>query len=66
MEDRILKSVQRNTNNHEVTDMMSDMLTRWLKYKPDAAWEDVVSALRYMDENRAAKIIEDRYCATSS
>ena len=33
------------------------MLNRWLSFKPDAAWEDVVSAL---DENRTTMIIQLR------
>ena len=40
----------------------SDMLHRWLNLKPEAAWEDVVSALRMMDKKRVAKDIEEKYC----
>ena len=39
------------------------MLNRWLSFKHDAAWEDVVSVLSNMDENRTAKIIQEKYCA---
>ena len=35
------------------------MLKRWLRSTPQAAWDDVVSALRMMDEERAAIAIED-------
>ena len=39
-----------------------DVLKRWLKLKPKAAWKDVVSALRHMEENRVANSIEKKYC----
>lgn len=34
-------TVQQVELNCNAADMMSDMLDRWLKFKPDAAWEDV-------------------------
>ena len=42
-----------------------DVLKRWLKLNSEAAWEDVVSALRSrnMDENRVANSIEEKYCS---
>ena len=60
----ILEEVEMN--NRDVTGMKRAMLKRWLRSTPQAAWDDVVSALRMMDEERAAKAIEDKYCGTSS
>ena len=48
--------------NRDVANMKSSMLDRWLRATPEAAWEDVVSALRMMGEERVAKSIEDNYC----
>ena len=60
----ILEEVEMN--NRDATGMKRAMLKRWLRSTPQAAWDDVVSALRMMDEERAAKAIEDKYCGTSS
>ena len=57
---------QVEIDNRIVANMKSDMLDRWMKLKPDAAWEHLVSALRVMKDNRTAKAIEDKYCGTSS
>ena len=38
------------------------MLDQWLRSTPKAAWKDVVSALRNINENRVAKDIEEKYC----
>ena len=50
-------------DNRNVADRKRAMLNRWLSFKHDAAWEDVVSVLSNMDENRTAKIIQEKYCA---
>ena len=60
----VLEEVEMN--ERDVAKIKRTMLIRWLKSNPDAAWEDVVTALKCMDENRTAKIIEDKYCTTSS
>ena len=39
-----------------------DVLKRWLKSNPEAAWKDVVSALRNMNESCVANSIEEKYC----
>ena len=49
-------------NNRGIADMKIDMFKRWLKSNTKAAWKDVVSALRQMNENRIAKCIEEQYC----
>ena len=45
---------------------MKRMFDLWLRKYPEAAWEDVVSALRKMDENRLAKTIEKKYCEATA
>ena len=49
-------------NNHDVANMKSSMLDQWLRKTPIAAWKNVVSALRNIDEERVAKDIEEKYC----
>ena len=60
----VLEEVEMNERN--ITIMKRSMLSRWLKSNPDAAWEDLVTALKSMDENRTARIIEIKCCTTSS
>ena len=40
---------------------MLQMLDKWLRCTPNATWEDVVSALQQMGENRAAENIRQKY-----
>ena len=47
----------------EIQTRMMKMLTIWIKSKPKAAWEDVVSALCEMGENRVAEHIRVNYCS---
>ena len=53
-------------NNHDVNKRKRSMLIRWLKSNTKAAWDDIVSALRNMEEMRVAETIEEKYCKTSS
>ena len=62
----VLEEVEMNEVQCDIAKMKRSMLIRWLKSNPDAAWEDLLTALKCMDENRTAKIIEDKYCTTSS
>ena len=64
----VLEEVEMNEVQHDIAKMKRSMLIRWLKSNPDAALEDLVTALKFMEENRTAtcKIIEDKYCTTSS
>ena len=61
----VLEQVKRS-NHNDVADMMTDMSNRWLKSNTEAAWEDIVSALKKIDENRTAKNIEEKFCEASS
>ena len=54
---------QVDLDHRNIPDRRNDMIDRWFKFKPDAAWEDVVLALRNMDDNRTAKTIEEKYCS---
>ena len=56
----ILKSVEED--NATSNSRKIDMLNEWLKSNPEAAWEDVVSALRKMNEECVAKSIEKKHC----
>ena len=40
---------------------MLQMLDKWLRCSPNATWEDIVSALEQMGENRAAENIRQKY-----
>ena len=50
-------------NKEAIQTRKIEMLKRWIKLKPKAAWEDVVSALSEMDEKRVAEHIRENYCA---
>ena len=57
---KTLDIVERD--NPDVGSRMAGMLSHWLKKTPNASWQDVVEALRKMDENRMALGIEKKYC----
>ena len=48
--------------NSSVADRKTAILDRWLQSNTEAAWEDVVSALKKMKKNRVAKCIQEKYC----
>lgn len=48
--------------NQDAVNRKSSMLDQWLKFNPEASWRDLVLALRDMNENSAAKTIEQKYC----
>ena len=37
------------------------MFTLWLKSKPTASWEDLISALEIIGENKLARDLEHKY-----
>ena len=56
----ILKKVKEDNTTADTR--LSDMLHRWLQSDSRGTWEDVVSALRKMDENCVADHIKETYC----
>ena len=56
----VLDKVERE--NQRIENQKMEMLCQWIKSTPQAAWEDVISALRMMNENRVANYIEGKYC----
>ena len=43
-----------------------EMLSLWLRRTPNATWEDVVSALQQMEENRVAENIRQKHLRRAS
>ena len=56
-----LDKIQQSYVNPENDRRMLQMLDLWLRRTPNATWEDVVSALEQMGENRVAETILQKY-----
>ena len=56
----VLDTVEKDFS--AVAERKRDMLKRWLKLSTEAAWEDVVSALEKIGDNRVAECIKVKYC----
>ena len=56
-----LDKIQQSYVNPENDRQMLQMLGLWLRRTPNSTWEDVVSALEQMGENRVAENIRQKY-----
>ena len=50
-------------DKQDIENRKMEMLSRWIRSTPEAAWEGVVSALRRMNEILVAEHIGKTYCA---
>ena len=57
----ILREIKAN-NQNDSRACLSDALERWHRLNRKASWEDIVNALKKMDEDRLAEIIQKEYC----
>ena len=48
-------------NLHDVGDRLRDLLKQWQEKYPHGGWEDIVSALREMNKNDLADVIEENH-----
>ena len=61
-----LDKIQQDHAHHGNDRQMLEMLALWLRRTPNATWEDVVSALKQMEENRVAENIRQKYLRRAS
>ena len=61
LETHNLDNIQQNYAHQEVDQQRLEMLDLWLRRKLNDTWEDVVSALQQMGENRVAESIRQKY-----
>ena len=61
-----LSKIQQDHAHHGNDRQMLEMLALWLRRTPNATWEDVVSALKQMEENRVAENIRQKYLRRAS
>ena len=61
-----LDKIQQDHAHHGNDRQMLEMLALWLRRTPNATWQDVVSALKQMEENRVAENIRQKYLRRAS
>ena len=61
-----LNKIQQDHAHHGNDRQMLEMLSLWLRRTPNAIWDDVVSALQQMEENRVAKNIHQKHLRRAS
>ena len=53
-----LNDIQVTYHAHGVNRLKTEMFIVWLKSSPDVSWSNLISALRFMDENTIASEIQ--------
>ena len=56
-----LKKIQQDHAHRGSDQQMLEMLDKWLRRTPTATWDDVVTALQQMGENRVAENIRQKH-----